>query len=178
MLESVFCWRLESTQPERVRFICAKDILRKWQDSSDPARLLPSYKISASAMAAIYYAVDEDEANRLVSLALTDLQLVNMLEDLSAGQVDPQLWSQLSDLITNYRSWLDTVVHRGYYDAIHINQVANLIESYSTFAKSVLDTDKRGGPELLRRVYKAFFLVDEMANANDSYIKICDCLGS
>ena len=171
MLESIFCWRLDANQPERVRFICAKDISRKWQESSDPARLLPSYKISASAMAAIYYAVDEDEANRLVSLALTDLQLVNMLEDLSAGQVDPQLWSQLSELISNYRSWLDTVVHNGYYQAIQMSQVANLIESYSTFTKAVLDTNKRGGPELLRRIYKAFFLVDELVNANDSYIK-------
>ena len=171
VLESVFCWRLDSTQPERVRFMCAKDILRKWQKSPEPARLLPSYKISASAMAAIYYAVDEEEANRLVSLALTDLELVNMLEGLSAGQVDPQLWTQLSSLISDYRSWLDTVVHTGYYEAIHANQVANLIQSYSTFTKAVLDTDKLGGPELLRRVYKAFFLVDELAQANDNYIK-------
>ncbi|WP_257279600.1 type IV secretion system DNA-binding domain-containing protein [Endozoicomonas sp. ISHI1] len=171
ILESVFCWRLDSTQPERVRFMCARDVLRKWQKSPNPERLLPSYKISASAMAAIYYAVDEEEANRLVSLALTDLQLVNMLEELSAGQVDPQLWTQLSLLISDYRSWLDTVVHTGYYEAMQNNQVASLIDSYSTFTKAVLDTDKRGGPELLRRVYKAFFLVDELAQANDSYIK-------
>ncbi len=64
-------------------------------------------------MTALYFAADADEANRLVTQAMTDLKLINLLDGLSSDQMDENLWRLTTRLITAYRVWLDEVISGG-----------------------------------------------------------------
>jgi DNA phosphorothioation-dependent restriction protein DptH len=167
--ESVFRWVLGPTQPERVRFGCAKKVREYWSKCSNPERLLPAFQIQSIAMTALYFAADADEANRLVTQAMTDLELVNLLEGLSSEKVDSNLWELTTSLITAYRSWLDVAVTEGYYTA-RKEHMSQLLFAFVNLAEKVLDTQLLGNAELLRRLYKAFLLVDERVEVNDPYL--------
>ena len=168
----LFFWRLDATHSERVRFEAANAVWQQWHCSASQQRLLPSFNIPTPAMAAVYHAADEEEANRLISNALTNLQLNNLLEGLSFNNVDPQLWSLLEKVVGLYRNWLKTYIEQGYYFAAYgnINLVASFINAYSELAEAILDTSKIGAPELLRRIYKSFMIIDSTSSANDAYV--------
>ncbi len=70
---------------------------------------------------------------------------------------------------------LDTVVEVGYFTARvdHLVRLVRLVRLVSTFvdlAEKTLDSCLLGSSELLRRVYKAFLVVDEQVDANDPYL--------
>lgn len=167
--EAVFKWVFDSTQPERVRFECARKVREYWSQSANPNRLLPAFQIPSVAMAALYFAADADEANRLVAQATTDLELVNLLNGLSSEQMDSHLWELTVNLISAYRAWLDVAISEGYYSA-RAERMPQLLSAYVDLSEKVLETDLLGSTELLRRFYKAFLLVDENVEANDPYL--------
>ncbi len=120
-------------------------------------------------MTALYFAADADEANRLVTQAMTDLKLINLLDGLSSDQMDENLWRLTTRLITAYRVWLDEVISGGYYTARAV-RMPQLLSAFIDLAERVLDTQLLGSAELLRRFYKAFLIVDEQIEANDPYL--------
>jgi DNA phosphorothioation-dependent restriction protein DptH len=172
-LESVFRWVLGPTQPERVLFESAEIVRARWAQSPNPARLLPSFRIPSVHMTALYFAADENEANRLVIQAMSDLEVVDLLEGLYIAQIDASLWDSTTNLntglIASYRAWLDATVTAGYYSA-RAERLPALLAAFDGLAAKVLDGNLLGGNELLRRIYKAFLLVDERAHANDPYL--------
>lgn len=168
-MEFVFRWVLGTTQPERVFFESAKMVRAGWAQSSNPTRLLPAFRIPSVAMTALYFAADEDEANRLVIQAMTDLELVNLLDGLHMNQVDDYLWGLVTNLTTSYLGWLDASLTDGYYTT-RKEYLPTLLAAFDCLAEKVLDKNLRGSRELLRRVYKAFLLVDESTDANAPYL--------
>jgi len=174
--ELIFKWLLGPTQPERVRFECARKVKEYWSQHPDPARLLPAFQIPEVAMTALYFASDEDEANRLVVQAMTDLELVNMLDELTPEQMDVGLWSMTTNLIAVYREWLDIAVTQGYYTA-RSERMPQLLTAFVDLAENVLNTELLGSVELMRRFYKAFLLVDERTEINDPYLPGCIAWG-
>ncbi len=166
---SVFKWILGPTQTERVRFECAKTVWQRWEQAPTPLRLLPAFRIPSAVMTALYFAADADEANRLIIQAMTELELVNLLNDLPPDHADPNLWNRVIDLITAYRTWLNATVTTGYYAARN-HQLQPLLNAFVALAEQVLDTRMLGAPELLRRLYKAFLIVDERAEANNDHL--------
>lgn len=175
-LSRPFQWSLDPTQPERVLIECAKTVLARWDEWPDPDRLLPSFQISPVTMTALYYAADEDEANRLVSQALTEMRLVNLLDGLTPGTVEPGLWALATDLSRTYRDWLRHCVERGWYHAI-TEGFLPLLSRYEALAKRVLDSTVLGSAEMLRRFYKAFLLMDDSMSPNDGYLRSAIVLG-
>ncbi len=169
LTSSVFKWILGPTQPERVRFECAKEIWKRWGQSPNASQSLPAFRIPVMIMTALYFAADADEANRLVTQAMTELELVDLLADLPPQHVDPSLWQQVVELIAAYRTWLDAMVTNGYYTA-HATYLSPLLDAYVALAERVLDTGMLGTAELLRRLYKAFLVIDEHADANSDYL--------
>lgn len=171
--ESVFRWVLGPTQPERVLFESAEIVRARWAQSPNPARLLPAFRIPSVHMTALYFAADENEANRLVIQAMTDLEVVDLLEGLPIAQMDASLWDSTTNLntglIASYRAWLDSTVTAGYYSA-RAERWPALLAAFDGLVAKVLDGNLLGGSELLRRLYKAFLLVDERAHANDPYL--------
>ena len=163
-------WSLGPTQPERVRRLCARTVLERWNEQPDPARVLPAFQIPAVVLTALYYAADADEANRLVSLALNELQVVDLLEGQTAERFDPRLWDGVITLAAAYRAWLTRADEQGYYAATALDLLP-LLKAYRTLAERVLDPALRGSPELLRRLYKAFLVVDETMAPNDGFLR-------
>jgi DNA phosphorothioation-dependent restriction protein DptH len=164
--QTIFKWVFDATQPERVLHECSRLVIERWAETPNPERLLPAFRIPSVAMAALYFATDADEANRLVSQAVTDLELINLLEGLTSEQMDPLLWEQTTSLISDYRAWLQSTVAKGYYTA-RAEQMPKLLSSFLSLAEKVLSSDLLGSAELLRRFYKAFLVVDEAVEAND-----------
>jgi DNA phosphorothioation-dependent restriction protein DptH len=105
--------------------------------------------------------------------AMSDLEVVDLLEGLSIAQMDASLWDSTTNLntglIASYRAWLDATVTAGYYSA-RAERLPALLTAFDGLAAKVLDGNLLGGNELLRRLYKAFLLVDERAHANDPYL--------
>ncbi len=165
-----FRWYLDDTQPERVRQQCAKRVGLAWkQQGADAHRVLPAFRVNRVDLTALFFAADADEANRLVTKALGRLELVDLMEGLPNQQMDSALRAATKKLIAAYRQWLDATLERGYYSAL-FKELLTLLGAYDELAGLVLNSGMVGAPELLRRLYKAFLVVDDQALPNDPFL--------
>jgi DNA phosphorothioation-dependent restriction protein DptH len=176
---SSFEWVLDATHAERVRFQCAKTILAQWDISQIRTTFLPAFKLDETIMTALYYAADEEEANRLLSNALGMLELIDLMQGLDYNKtqsLSTELNGLVQQLALSYRAWLKTFVEAGYYTA-NQKHYAALEEAYKALAERVLDKNIVGSVELLRRFYKAFLLLDIQARPNDGFVKSAIVMG-
>jgi len=164
----VVVWTFGPTQPERVRFQCEQAVLADWPMASSDW-FLPAFQMPATVMTALYFAADEDEALRLVSQALSERRLINLLADLKMESVDKTLQEAVKALCISYRHWLVCSVKKGYY-AADADFFHELVRNYLKLAEMALDSTLLGSPEVLRRFYKAFLLVDETIEGNAEYL--------
>ncbi|MBU2569723.1 MAG: ATP-binding protein [Gammaproteobacteria bacterium] len=168
----VFQWSFEPTHPERVQYYCAKWVLEQWKEAvfAKTHVLLPAFQMPEVIMTALYFAADEEEANRLVSLALCGMKLTNLVEKIDTAIIDSSLWVDVKELSGAYFNWLQFYIGQGYYAAMPENFIA-VRRAYENLAKRVLDKHITGGEELLRCFYKAFLLIDDSVNPNDGFLK-------
>ncbi|KKO48095.1 hypothetical protein VT06_13375 [Arsukibacterium sp. MJ3] len=166
---SNFYWQIPSTQPERVMAECVRLVRQKWLESNDSLRLLPAFRIPAENMSAIFYASDEEEANRLLSQSITDFEIINLIEDLPTNQLELELNNKILTFTTAYKDWLDIVYKQGFYTTVN-NQLNRLLQKYIELMECALTKKYKGSQELLRRLYKAFFIVEKSCQPNDSYL--------
>lgn len=172
-------WALESTHAERVRFQCAQAILANWQSGTSPF-ILPALQLRTEEMTALYFAADEEEANRLVSNALgmvTVIDLMAGLEWQNPYRLDADLNEQVRALSQVYRTWLIAYVNQGYFYATN-EHYPQLQEAYAALATGVLNKGKQGSTELLRRFYKAFLLLDPLVQSNANFMHSAVALGT
>ncbi|MGZ8243104.1 type IV secretion system DNA-binding domain-containing protein [Methylomagnum sp.] len=171
-----FRWDFGPTQPERVRYQCAKTVLAEWNRKMPGRWMLPAFRLPMDRMTALYFAADEDEANRLIAQALTDLTLVNLLDDHAPANVDARFQDLVGQVANLYRAWLEYYVEHGYY-AANAGYFHGLTKAYMALAEAVLDNTLTGSIEILRRLYKAFLLIDDKAKPNDDYLRCTVALG-
>jgi DNA phosphorothioation-dependent restriction protein DptH len=177
-IANAYRWYLEPTQPERVRLDCAERVRQRWDEQTHPERLLPAFRIDEVGLTAMYFAADGDEANRLLSQAVTDLELLDLAGDLGGDALDPALRRALRELGTAYQEWLkhyvpvedDATPATGWFNAL-LDHSHKVQQAYEQLAERVLDPALLGASELLRRLYKAFLLVDTRAAPNDAYLR-------
>lgn len=177
-IANAYRWYLEPTQPERVRLDCAERVRQRWDEQVHPERLLPAFRVDEVGLTAMYFAADSDEANRLLSQAVTDLQLPDLAGDLGGGALDPALRRAMLELSEAYRDWLkhyapvedDATQATGWFNAL-LDHSHKVQQAYEHLAERVLDPSLLGASELLRRLYKAFLLVDSRAAPNDAYLR-------
>jgi DNA phosphorothioation-dependent restriction protein DptH len=165
IIETLYRWSLNSTVPERVMYESAKHILEQWKT----LKILPAFKIPEVSMAALYYAADDDEANRLVSQSICDMSVCDLTEGLELSDFDPSLIEGVKNLSNNYFQWLTSYVNDGFYNA-SIEKLIKVLSSYEDLAKKTLDKSLVGSELLLKRLYKAFFVISDKSNPNDSFI--------
>jgi len=165
----LFYWALGPNQPERVRFECAKKVLAFWKNKPHLSRSLPAFQISSVRMTAIYFAADEEEANRLLTHAMTDLKVVDLLHSLHREHIDPELLHQTMMLAESYQKWLVSAVTEGFYTAGKMYAPA-LLKNYIDLAEKTLDSSCLGSAELLPRLYKSYLLINEHAEPDRSYL--------
>ncbi|WP_020160012.1 ATP-binding protein [Methylobacter marinus] len=162
-------WTFEPTQPERVRFQYAQSVLSKWPQETSGHWVLPAFRLPVIEMTALYFAADEDEANRLVSQALSEMHLVNLLSGFNSQSVDGKVRDSVRQLVFSYRAWLETYVKKGYY-AANTAYFPGLAKAYRNLSETLLDNTLLGSAEVLRRFYKAFLLVDDKMHPNADYL--------
>jgi DNA phosphorothioation-dependent restriction protein DptH len=171
-----FRWDFGSTQPERVRYQCAKTVLDRWNAMRPGRWMLPAFRLPMERMTALYFAADADEANRLIAQALTDLTLVNLLESPGPASVDASFQDLVWQVVNLYRKWLEYYVEHGYY-AANAGYFHGLTKAYMALAEAALDNSRSGSDQILRRLYKAFLLIDGHAKPNDDYLRCSVALG-
>ena len=169
LFERIFRWNLKTTSPERVLFETSKHILQKCNEQVSNLNILPAFKIPEVAMSALYYAADEDEANRLVTQSLADLEICNLIDDIENKEIDNKLKIELKSLIDNFFSWLNEYIHSGFYTAAHTKLLA-VLNSYVELSKLTLDKKLIGSEIILQRLYKSFFIISEESKENDNYL--------
>lgn len=173
-------WALESTHAERVRFQCAQAILANWQSDTLSPFILPALQLRTEEMTALYFAADEEEANRLVNNALGMVKVIDLmagLERQNPRNLDADLNEQVRALSQVYRTWLMAYVKQGYFHATK-EHYPQLQETYAALATGVLDKCKQGSAELLRRFYKAFLLLDPTVQPNANFMHSAVALGT
>ena len=172
-------WAFESTHAERVRFQCAKAILDEWKPEKLSPSILPAFTLETEEMTALYFAADEEEANRLVNNAIGMVKVIDLMEGLDRQHpksLDAELNEQVRALAQTYRTWLKTYVEQGYFVATR-QYYPQLEPAYEKLATGVLDRSKQGNMELLRRFYKAFLLLDPAVQPNDPFIRSAIAVG-
>lgn len=167
--QRLFRWEFGPTQPERVRYQCAKAVLERWPETAPDSWMLPTFHLPSEKTTALYFAADEDEANRLIGQSLTELRLANLLKNY-ATEVDPAFKGLVGDLAATYRHWLRRYVELGYYSADD-GHFLKLSHAYEELVKAVLDGKRLGSAELLRRLYKVFLLIDDKSQPQDEYLR-------
>lgn len=173
--QKIFRWDFGPTQPERVRYQCAKTVLDRWKADTPGRWMLPAFRLPMEKMTALYFAADADEANRLIAQALTDLSMVNLLES-PHPPVDPSFQSLVGDVVSRYRAWLKCHVEQGYY-AANAGYFLSLTQAYMALAEAALDNRRLGSIEILRRLYKACLLIDGKSQPNDDYLRCAVAFG-
>lgn len=168
-IEQFFYWQLSPTQSERVFVDSIRFARAKWADAKDPSKLLPAFQVPEVNMTALYYAADETEANRLVSQSMTNMELLDLLEDFCPSDFASSLNLEVSQFIIAYRDWLEKSFSDGFHSAL-FTELNTMLKKYVVLAKMALDKNMLGSSEFLRRFYKAFFIVDQHSNANDAYL--------
>jgi DNA phosphorothioation-dependent restriction protein DptH len=165
-----FRWNFGVNHPERVRYSCARSVIELLNRPEMLGKdILPAYQLTDDAMTALYFAGDEEEANRLVSQALTEMEIIDLVGDINWAEIDFGLKDDLMNLISIYRTWLQKSVSEGYFKA-NYSSFYLLQSAYESFAKKVLDRTLKGQLSLLRRFYKAFMLVNTKMKPNDAYL--------
>jgi DNA phosphorothioation-dependent restriction protein DptH len=166
----VFQWSFGPTHPERVRFECAKWALYEWQRGVEKNdTFLPAFHMPDVVMTALYFAADDEEANRLVSQALCEMKMTNLVAGIDTTIVNGLLWNEVAKLCSAYFNWLKFFVGNGYYSAMQGHFIV-LQRAYELVAKRVLDKTVTCSEELLRCFYKAFLLIDESTHPNDGFL--------
>ncbi len=164
-----FQWAFGPTHAERVRFFCARYALDNCTNNCNGSGVLPVFQMPTDVMTALYFAADEEEANRLVMQALSQMQVIDLMADITIG-IDHLLLEDVRNLNKAYREWLSCFIDSGYYVAMS-NYFLALQKAYLKVSKYVLNKEITGSEELLRRFYKAFLLVDERMNSNDDFLR-------
>ncbi|HMY00923.1 MAG TPA: hypothetical protein PKC44_14215, partial [Agitococcus sp.] len=169
-LEAAYIWIFDSHHPERVRYLCAKEIWSQWHKlPATKLPLLPAFQLPTTQMTALYYAADEDEANRLALLVLGSINLTNLVGDIETHltNIDSDLLDKLRHLSAHYKEWLSCYCKEGYYAATH-DAFLIIISEYTSLVDALLE--KGNHKELLSRLYKAFLVFDSASQANQDYL--------
>ncbi len=166
-----FAWVIDGTVGERVRVQTARTILKSLQSHL----CLPAFKISR-VMTELFFAADEEEANRLLKEGLTDLEVIDVLDGLIPENVDDHLWSLGNDVQELYRTFLEQYLQEGYYVA-RDNSLHKLIIAYEKLAKALLKKDIPGRNQYLNRFYKAFLALPTDMGLEESYLPHAVTLG-
>ena len=173
--DAPYRWYLDATQPERVRHECIAITQAKRQALGTAGKgLLPAFRVDQVHLTALFYAADAEEANRLVASAMPDMILLELRPDPDTGEIDPRLKEPLRRFVQSYWDWVTAVLDQdqGYYRALDSREPV-LRQAYLDLCEILLDTSLAGASDLLRRVYKAFLLVDGNTQPGDAYLTYC-----
>lgn len=120
----------------------------------------------------MYFAIDDDEAQRLFASGLAEAEIVNVLNGIAATDLDREVYMVLEDLSGSYHAFIRELVDKGYYNAIE-TPLHSLVQAYSRAVSLLLEKDSKRearAEELLRRIYQAFLCVPENVSLTGGFV--------
>ena len=153
-----FKWKLSEFQTERLHVQIAKTILQKL-NSLQNSCLLPLFVMPKQVYQAIYHASNQEEACRLMSLGLSDIEVINLFEDYAFAQ-SLDIYEALQGLSTAYYNLLDCVINEGMYEARRRSH--ELLDSYTLTFERIMKSDSFITQDIKERFYYAFFITEDL----------------
>ena len=161
--EKDFVWPLPVAHPERLRLALAEKTISQLASLHSPR--LPVFHVGG--FDELFFAIDEEDANRLLLLGMNDLQVKNAFDGLSIQYVAQDLVTKCTQLTSLYKTHLGKILSDGFYSANA--QVHRLITAYSDIVSEVIGHHLLGADMVLPRLYRSFLAV----RANDAFSSTC-----
>ena len=155
-----FVWPLPATHPERLRLALAEQTLNRLADLKSPR--LPVFQIGG--FDEMFFAIDEDDANRLLLLGINEFKVKNVFDGLSVEHVSQDLVNKCTQLTGRYKEHLENIFSDGFYSANA--RIHRLIDGYENIVSDVIGHHILGAEQVLPRLYRSFLTV---RGANDSF---------
>lgn len=153
LFEKDFVWPLPVAHPERLRLALAEQTISQLANLQSPR--LPVFHIGG--FDELFFAIDEEDANRLLLLGVNDLQVKNVFDGLSVQYVDSDLVTRCTQLTSLYKTHLENILSDGFYSANA--KVHRLITAYSDIVSEVIGHHLLGADMVLPRLYRSFLAV-------------------
>lgn len=150
----VFKWAFSEYQIERVHVILAQKILEKLRSREF---ILPVFAIPSQAFKAIYYATDEQEACRLLSLGLSNLTSYDIFEKFSISS-HPRVLELCLELKEEYIKFIQTYLNHGRYVAQSTSY--QLTATYTKLCKEIKAINPYDASDIIERLYYSFFIIE------------------
>ncbi|WP_180177282.1 ATP-binding protein [Acinetobacter sp. YH12039] len=154
--EYAFKWAFSEYQVERIHVSLA-NILHRHLQSNTPYTL-PIFSLPEQVFKAIYYATDEQEACRLLSLGLNEMKMHDVFHDFSLENY-PDIHELCLLLKTNYIQFIQNYLDHGRYFAQ--TQSHLLITAYTQLCEKLKTIATFEAKEIIERVYYAFCFIEK-----------------
>ena len=168
-VDQEFIWIIPPNHEERVRHSFAQFMHEKLERT--PTLRLPVIHMG-SALDELYFAIDDEEAHRLLSTGMSEASVHDVLEGLPEEELETEARDALALLADAYRGFISALATQGYFAAID-KPLIDLVKSYSNAVDLALTRDEQHlvlGDELLRRLYQAFACVPENLSPTSAFV--------
>lgn len=162
--EKDFVWPLPVAHPERLRLVLAEQTISQLANLQSPR--LPVFNIGG--FDELFFALDEEDANRLLLLGVNDLQIKNVFDGLSIQHVANDLVAKCTQLTSLYKAHLENMLSDGFYSANA--KVHKLVSAYSDIVSEVIGHHLLGADMVLPRLYRSFLAVRKNDTFSSTYL--------
>lgn len=164
-----FIWIIPPNHEERVRHSFAQFMLETLE--KEPTLRLPVIHMG-SALDELYFAIDDEEANRLLSTGMWEASVRDVLEGIPEEGLETKTRAAFDQLSSAYRGFISALANEGYFAAID-KPLIDLVKSYSETVDLALKRDEDRcalGADLLRRLYQAFVCVPDNLSPTSAFV--------
>ena len=162
--EKDFVWPLQVAHPERLRLALAEQTISQLSGLQSPR--LPVFHVGG--FDELFFAIDEEDANRLLLLGMNDLQVRNVFDGLTTQHVAPELVTKCTQLTSLYKLHLENILLEGFYSANA--QVHRVTTAYSDIVTEVIGHHLVGADMVLPRLYRSFLAVRKIDAFASAYL--------
>lgn len=164
---------IDDNAEERVRFQYALKVQSFLQRGLSP--IVPAFTMQRT-FTELFFAYDEDDANRLVREGLSDFDVIDVFQGADLNSIDPQLRDSIVLLARAYQTYLTKLVEKGPFTADD-EDLENLKKAYESITEKILLNEMVGQQDVLARLYKAFFIVPKTLSLAEGYLSSAVALG-
>lgn len=160
-----FRWRFAEYQTERLHISLANIYLNAL-NARDVT--LPIFTMNPDIFKAIYYASNQEEACRLLTLGLDSIRVEDLFSKFSLENY-PDLKQKVAHLKLQFELLLKRVINDGQYTAQL--QFNDYCQAYLALYDSIKQLDKQTAHDVSERLYYAFFIASDTQNFNINQIE-------
>ena len=167
-VDNDYVWVIPPHHEERVRLTCARVVSEAMMENGIQ---LPVLHLGET-IDELFFAVDDSEAQRLISSGLANPSVKDVLAGLNQSELEPELTKVLVDLSVTYKRFIDSMTGDGYFASLEA-PLRELVKKYRQAIDTVLKAHSEHKPsadQLLRRLYQAFLCVADGTSPTSPFL--------